>query len=330
MTSTATTDGDPIAAAATGFTDSTAAPQTDAQAYTAAMAAYNSNTALQQYVQSEYGDNAWMMANPELQQILVATAYYGWDQAHVDSALNATSWWKANGQQVAEWQQLQATDPGTALRQIGQTAATVRAAANGLGVQLSDTQINSLAAQATEFSWNSDTINQAVGAMYQTTTTTPTSGTAADFQDQATTLLQQYAVPVSSQTLSDWTNNAVKGTATIAGFEDYLRQQATTLYPFMSKALENGVTPQSFFSPYTSAASSLLGVSEDSINWSDPKWLNAVTQQNPGGEATPVSLTQFQKTLRTDPQYGWSKTADAVSAAYATAGQIAQSFGRVA
>lgn len=323
-------DGDPIAATGSAFTDTTAAPQTDAQAYAAAMAAYSSNTALQQYVQSEYGDNAWMMANPELQQILVATAYYGWDQAHVDSALNATTWWKQNGQQVAEWQQLQATDPSTALREIGQTAATVRASANSLGVQLSDTQINSLAAQATEFSWNSDAINQAVGAMYQSTTTAPTGGTAADFQDQATTLIQQYAVPVTSQTLSDWTTNAVKGTATISGFEDYLRQQATTLYPFMSTALANGITPQSFFSPYTSAASSLLGVSEDSINWSDPKWQSAVTQANPGGEATPVSLTQFQKTLRTDPQFGWNKTADAVSSAYATAQQIAQTFGKVA
>lgn len=331
MTSTMT--GDPISAGGSGtaFSDSTAAaPQTDAQAFTAAMAAYNSNPALKAYVQNEYGDNAWMMSNPELQQILVATAYYGWDQAHVDSALGGTQWWKQNGQQVAEWQQLQATDPSTALRQVGQSAANVRAAANTLGVQLSDTQVNSLGAQAAEFSWNDATINQAVSAMYQTTTTQPTGGTAASFQDQATSLIQQYAVPVSADTLAQWTNNAVSGKADASGFEDYLRQQAQTLYPFMKTALDNGVTPQAWFAPYTSAASSLLGVSDQSINWSDPKWLSAVTQQNPGGEATPVSLTQFQDTLRSNSQFGWSKTADAVATAYTTAKQIAQTFGKVA
>lgn len=323
-------NADPIAATGAAFSDSTATPLSNDQSFSAAMAAYNGNAQLQAYVAQEYGDNAWMMSIPELQQILIATAYYGWDQSRVDSALNATQWWKQNGQAAAEWQQLQATDPNSALRQVGQAAATIRASANSLGVQLSDSQINSLGAQSAEFSWNSATINQAIAAMYKSTTTNPTGGTAASFKDQATAMLQQYAVPVSQTTLDDWTNRAVQGSADISGFEAYLRQQATTLYPFMAKSLAQGVTPQSFFSPYSSAASSLLGVSEGSINWSDPKWLSAVTQQNPGGEQTPVNLTQFQQTLRTDPQFAWSGTADAKAAAYTTAKQIASTFGKVA
>lgn len=324
------TGTDPITATGAAFSDSATAPMTDAQSYSAAMAAYNTNPQLQQYVSQEYGVDSWMMQIPELQQILVATAMYGWDQAHVDSALDSTQWWKQNGQQAAEWQQLQATDPAEASQQLSQTKATVTAAAHALGVQLTDADEGYIANFATEFSWNSDMINQVISAQYSKTTTNPTSGTAASFQDQATSMIQQYAVPVSSQAMATWTANAVSGTADISGFEDYLRQQAKVLYPFMSTALDNGVTPQSFLAPYTSAATTLLGVSDGSINWSDPKWLSAVTQSGPGGESTPVSLTQFQNTLRTDPTFGWSKTANAVSTAYTTAKQIASTFGKVA
>lgn len=312
------------------FSDSSnPAPESDAQAEAAAMAEYQGSASLQQYVAQEYGDLGWMMAIPELQSIIVTAAANNWDEAHISSALDATSWWKQNGQSVAEWQQLQATDPAQAAQQVNQEATRVRAEANTLGVQLDDTQIQNLASLSAEFQFSDTTLSQTIGAQYSKTTSQPTSGTAAQFQDQATAMIQSYAVPVSNQALAQWTSNAVAGTADINGFEDYLRNQAKVLYPFMSTALDNGVTPQSFLSPYTSAASTLLGVSEGSINWSDPKWLSAVTQPGPGGESTPASLTQFQNTLRTDPNFGWSKTADAVSTAYTTAKQVAQTFGKV-
>lgn len=312
------------------FSDSTATPLTDQGAEYVAMAAYNSNPALQQYVQQEYGgDYGWMLAIPELKAILVAAASAGWDGGRISSALYSTTWWKQNGSTVAAWQDLQARDPQQAQAEINQNTNTVRDAAQKLGVQLSDQQIQNIASYNTEFQWTASTLNHVIATQYNATTN-PTSGTAAAFQDSAQQAMQTYAVPMSQQAIQQWTSQAVLGNADAAGLNDYLRNQAKQLYPFMTKAIDQGVTPQAFLAPYSSAAATLLGVSEGSISWSDPKWLSAVTQPGPGGEQTPASLTQFQNTLRSDPTFGYSKTSGAVAAAYTTAKTIATSFGKVA
>jgi hypothetical protein len=328
--------GDPIVATGTGFTDNaSSAPPTDASAIATAMQVWDSNPALQQYVAQNYGYDAWMLANPELAPILIATAYWGWDQAHVDGALSTTTWWAQNGQAARSWQELTQTDPATAQQQVSQMSNTILAEANSLGVQLSNPAITNLATLASEFNWDSDTIHQMVAQQYASTAPgqgqgTATGGTAAQFGDQAQQLIQQYMVPVSQGTLATWTNNAVLGTADISGFEDYLRNAATAMYPWMKTALAQGMTPQSWFSPYTSQAESILGISSDQVNWTDPKWLNALTASQPDGTTAPVNLTQFANTLRSDPTFGYQYTADAKQQAYTMAQTITDAFGKTA
>lgn len=323
---------DPIAAPGGEFNGGSSAEQnanvSDQQAITDAVALYNSNSSLQQYVANNYGDDAWMLSNPELLGVISAAAVNGWDQARVDGALEQTNWWKQNGQAIRQWQQLQATDPASAQQQVAQAKNSVLDEANNLGVAMTDDQLTNMATMSQMYQWNSDTLKQAIASQYQSTAT-PTSGTAASFADQAQQLVGEYMVPVSKQAIQQWTANAVKGTADQNGFEDYLRGQAANLYPFMDKALEQGMTPKDWFSPYTSVAQSTLGISADQVDWTNPKWTNALTQMNPDGTRTPVNTTDFTRTLMSDPSFGYQNTQNAQDAAYSMANTILTTFGKV-
>ena len=323
--------GDPNSPATTSGLQNTAAKnQPLSQTIAQAWAAYQANPNLYNQAVSNDPQYAWMMSNPELAPILIASASGAIDGSQMQAALQGTNWWKTNGQAIRQFQALQATDPATAQQQVAIQRNTIIAEANSLGVQLSDQDITNLATMATELSWDSNTIQQAVAQAFKPATNINTGGTAGNFYDQAHQMMGQYAVPMSDNDIKWWTQQAVLGKADISGFENYLRNQAKTMYSFMGDALDKGITPQQWFAPYTSAASQLLGVSPDSIQWSDPKWLGAVTTRGADGSVTPVNLTQFQDTLRSNAAFGWSKTQDAVSTAYSTAKQIAQTFGKVA
>jgi hypothetical protein len=62
--------------------------------------------------------------------------------------------------------------------------------------------------------------------------------------------------------------------------------------------------------PYRDLAVSELGVAGDSIDFRDPKWLRAVSTNDPeSGQRRMMNQWEWQRTLRGDEAYGWSKTA---------------------
>lgn len=294
---------------------------------------YQKDPQLQQFVRDNYSNYAWMLDNPELAPILVATAANGWGADQVASELTKTTWWKSNGQNVANWEQLQATDPATAAQRVTDMKATILADANTLGVGLNDSQMTTLATQANQFAWDSTTIQRNVANMVTQGANggynfAPT-GTAAQFKNQMTSMLQSYAVPVSQATQDWWTSLAVQGKGDINGVEDYLRQQASQLYPWMASSIAKGIKPTDYLSPYSSIASNLLGTSASAIDWTDPKWQSALLAQQKDGSSLPVSTQQFAVNLRTNPTFGYSQTPTAISNAYSMAQQIETAFGKI-
>jgi hypothetical protein len=306
-----------------------ASPQ-DAEAQ--AIAEYNSNPALKAYIQNNFGYVSWMLNNPELLGVIAAAAVNGWDQARVDGALFQTQWWTQNGSAVRNFQQMQSTDPASAAQEVAAQKATIQTQAQTLGVQLTDDQLTNLATQSATFQWNGDQIMQALRSAY----TSPTAGqaplgTAADMQAAVRQSAGQYLMPSSENMVNFWTTAAIqKGQSTQQMQEElnnYLGQQATQRFPWMSTAISMGMTPQQYLDPYTQQAAKTLAISPDSIDWSDPKWAGALLTTNPDGTQVPKNSDQFNKTLMQNPTFGYSKTAGAIDQAYSTVRTLEQTFG---
>ena len=303
--------------------------------YKQAMAEYNSNQGLQDYINNTYGYATWMMNIPELAQILVTAAVDNWDGGRVTGALNKTQWWQQNGQAARQFLQTQGTDPATIKEQLNAASATIQEKAASLGVQLDAGQLQSLALQSATYQWNADQIDLNVRQMYDTQKTQgPAFGDAAAMDSTIKQVGAAWLQPMDANAVKFWTDAAMSKAQTPSQLQQDMNaafsQQAVQRFPWMKSAIERGMTAQDFLSPYTSQAAKTLSIAPDAIDWSQPKWMGALLQTDPKtGETTPLNSDQFNKKLMQDPQFNYQNTQGAIDQAFATAQTIEQTFGKV-
>jgi hypothetical protein len=311
--------------------DPNEATDTPAQQEAWAMNQYNSNPAIQQYFANNYPDLAWMMQNPELKQILISGSINGWGQGLVDGALQSTQWWQQNGSTVRDWQQKQQQDPASAAQTVAQNKAIAVAAAQQIGVSLTESQLNSLANNASMFQWNQQQIDQNIRGMYQTGS--PVGGDAASIQGALQNVAGNYLTNADTNTINWWTTvgvqNGQSSSQIASEYQNYLQTQAEQRFPWMKSAIQQGMTPKQYLDPYTQQAAKTLSISADSIDWTDPKWQGALLQTQPDGSQAPANADEFNKKLMQDPQFQYSKTQGAIDQAYSVAKTLESTFGAI-
>ncbi len=140
-----------------------------------------------------------------------------------------------------------------------------------------------------------------------------------------------YMVPISDAAAAQLVTQALSsGTTDIATFaKTYFQAQAKSLYPTMAAAIDAGITPKAYTDPYRQTVANLLGVSPDSINMNDPKYLRFVTQKDPKtGLPTAMSLYDTQQLVMSDPTYGYMKSHSAADRASALVQGLGEMFGK--
>jgi hypothetical protein len=114
---------------------------------------------------------------------------------------------------------------------------------------------------------------------------------------------------------------------------DYERQQrefakSPGRYGHLSNLLDQGMTMESIASAYKTTASRLLELNPNAIDMSTGAFEQAVTFGEDGKKRL-MTNGEWEKLLRTDPQYGWEKTNNAKEEARSLSANIAQAFGRI-
>jgi hypothetical protein len=112
---------------------------------------------------------------------------------------------------------------------------------------------------------------------------------------------------------------------------DYERQQrefAKTRYGHLSNLLDQGMTLESIASAYQTTASRLLERNINDIDMSTGAFEQAVSFGEEGKKRL-MTNSEWEKLLRSDPQYGWERTSNAKDEARALSANIAQAFGRI-
>jgi hypothetical protein len=253
--------------------------------------------------------------NPELAAKFKVAVAQGWTTDRFIAEIRGTNWFKTKSDTTREWAILQGADPATATQRLLARQATLRAEETQLGVHLSAAQLNTLANNSIMFGWTDQELRQTMGQAFHYSSTiggTPTQGLAATSIDKMRTTASDYAIPVSDATLQSWTQRVIEGLATPDDFTEYAKQQAKSLYPPLSDAIDKGVTVAQYADPYKQMAQQTLGINPADINFSDPKWNAALNQVDPTTkQRAPMSLADWGTKIRTDSQYGYDQTATA-------------------
>lgn len=276
-----------------------------------------------------YGAYSWMLDIPELAKILnEATAKHTPGDGWLEAALSNSDWYKSYARQAAvDFDILRRSKPRAAEDKVQSTITTITDRATALGIQITPERARDIALHALTVGLTPAELNKAVDNEFHYRPGGVTGQAATELQ----TLREKaraYGVPVSDDTLGSWVEQIVKGTATEDTFDSYIREQAKSLFPSLAGAIDAGFTVRQYADPYLQLIQKELGVTADSVDLTNPKWSRFLVKIDPKtGERTSMDLDETLRTLRSDPQYGWSSTVGAQNMAAAFDQQLGQMFG---
>lgn len=263
---------------------------------------------------------------PDIANLLEQASVNNWSSDQFTANLMGTNWWKQTPESGRDWEIRQLTDPATAGQNQSVMGNKIISLGMMAGVPLSHGQVQMLTQAALSQGWSDAMLQQQI--VQQAKSTQMRAGSIATTQQQLRGMAADYGVNVADATTFKWAKQVEEGQLDPKAFQTYVSGQAKLSHPYWSKQLDEGVTVRQLADPYIQTASQMLGVSADSVDLSQSKWARALQQKDPKtGQPAPMSQLDWERTLMTDPSYGWDKTDNARQAAFGMVDQLQKSFG---
>jgi hypothetical protein len=267
---------------------------------------------------------------PELKDLLLKAAQQGYTPEQFEYELRQTQWYKTNSASAREWDMASQIDPASAQQSVQNAGEIIRNKAMAeFNVQLDDATITRLATSSLRFKWGEQLLSNAIG-LEASKTAGGLSQLASGYVGQSVRqIANDYGLKLGEEAVSQWTAGIATGQQTADTFRTYAIQQAKTLFPSIGGQIDMGMTFQQIVDPYKTAASRILELNPNSIDFTDPKWATAIAFADQSGNQRMMTYPEWGDYLRNNKSFGYEYTTDARSRAYEVSNRLANLFGNV-
>lgn len=257
-----------------------------------------------------------------------------WPPQRVESAVQQTPWYQNTPQAMREWELQKAKDPATVRQSMEKYRAFVDDAQAQLGIKLAGgsgwdlftSPYFKFVEEAAANNWSFEEIK------YQLSLRGGfgSGGGEIEYQTAAVKKLSDdFGVPYSDWASRVWGTQLARGTVDMKAVTGYFAQQAKSLFPGITELIDRGFTVRQIADPYLQIVQQELGVNPETIQLTDPMWSRAINAVGPKGERTSMSLTDWIKTVRTDPVYGYDRTIQARTKGAQLATALSEKMGAI-
>jgi hypothetical protein len=268
---------------------------------------------------------AFFKSQPELMGLLKSAVADQWTPDKFSAELKNTKWWKSNSDTARKAQVQAKSDPATYKASMAAAQAQAQDMAVKAGAILSAKQTQQLATNMVSFGWDDAQISNFLGQYVKFRNDGTLGGQAGAAADQITKYAYDQGIKISDQTVKNNAAYLVRGLTTMQNVQDGLRQQAISTYPGWTEQLNAGASMRDIAAPYIQMTAQELELPESDVDVWHPKVSAALNAADPKGLPAPMSLSDFQKTLRTDP--AWKATQGAQDQTMQVGHQVLQSLG---
>lgn len=275
-------------------------------------------------IRARYGYLGALLDQPDIAEVIASYDSTTESDDQLLARLKGTPTFQNHSTNELNWIALKPADQRA---RIDQQKTDLAHDAQVLGITIAPDRLEQIATDSLRFGWDDTKRSQAIAAEfhYQPGQQTGALGAA---EVSLKKYANDYLVPVADSTLANWETQIAEGTATTDTFKQYFIDQAAGLYKGIEKQLRGGATVQQLAEPYKQDAATELGINPDSIDFSQPKWLRALSSTDPTtGQPTMMGRADWLHTLRTDPTYGWDRSENGVAAGYAVGNALTQALG---
>lgn len=282
------------------------------------------------FIKQNFGSSAYFVDIPEVWDALKGVVKSGKGVNGLEPALEGTAFWKQNTANARSWYVRERADPAQTAADIAQQTQAITNQAQQAGISLDPDRAQQMAQSYLRYGWTQTDLQHAIGAEWHYDPSTKNQAAAVT---QMKADAQNWLVPLSDQAIQTWGQGLISGTVTQDQYAQYLRDNAKSLMPQLSTLIDQHAgdpkfSVSTFADPYKQHAANLLGLQPDQIDFNDSKWRKALDTVDPKtGERRIMSLGEWESTIKTDPTYGYDKTANGIQDGLALAGALKTSMG---
>lgn len=251
-------------------------------------------------------------------------------RAGIQRAIEQTSYWRTTQASIKNWDQLAQPDRD---KRVADQKALIASTFGDLG--LDDATLTDLATIAqrtglTDLGLRQQVYGRALAKPAGVGLDTRTLALESAAADNLRAVGRAYGyTPSTAELESALTGKPMAGTGTVVT-EETIRQKAQKAakgqYSWLSEQIDAGLTLDDIFTNYRNYAARTLQVDPSTIDFTtNPKWAVAFGDKQNGQ----LSLNEWTRRLKSDPQYGWQFTDEANKQVNSVVSTLERAFGLV-
>ncbi len=277
---------------------------------------------------SNYGWSwAMLSSQPELKKLFQTAVAEDWDEKRFSASIDDTEWWKTTSETARQAQMMQASDPATWNAQINATAMKLRMFANEMGALVPESMMGKIAEDVLRTGMGDEQIRATLGGYITFTDEGTLGGRAGQAGFKLKQLAYMNGVQVSDDAVKNYAQQIAMGVSTMEQAEQYVRNMASSMFPTYKDQIDAGGNMMDIASPYMQILSEEMEINPGEVNLFDPRVKQALNGIDESGKPIGMSLTDFQKSVRTSPE--WLKTNKAQTQLMSTANAVLKDMGMV-
>lgn len=277
-------------------------------------------------IEQEYGlAYALFKAFPELDGLLQQAVKQNWDANKFQVELRQTDWFRKHSDVWRQGQALKYADPATYRERLINSRTQVQNLAGAFDADLSKKALKRLSERALLFGWSEDQIRDNLAGYVRPGADGHYEGQLSSIEEQLRNTAMRNGVRVGKKQLRNWMRSIVRGNASQDQYQTYIRDVAAKTFSAYGDQIRGGMDLMDVASPYMQSMSEVLELNPASVDLYDKTIRRALSHRDADGNPTPMSVTDFEDSLRADKR--WQYTDNARETMTGMAISLGQQFG---
>lgn len=252
----------------------------------------------------------FLKGNKELRGLFDDAVSGSWSPDKFQAKLRNTKWWKENSDTMRKAAMEKQTDPATWEAKLNATKVQVQQLAAEMGAAIPGSKLGKIAEQVLKTGLDESGLRNVLGQYitFQKNGST-LNGEAGAYEQDIREFAYGMGVSLDKQTIKNQAQLIGRGMATAQDFKSQIVNQAASTFPTYRQQLEAGQSMLDIASPYIQSMAETFDMPATSIKVTDPLIKAALNGVDKSGKPTGMDQTTFLNSLRNDPRWGRTKTA---------------------
>lgn len=271
------------------------------------------NFNMQDFIE-KYGAQAAIAATvPDVARLLEQAMAEGWTQDKFIAEFMNTAWFRSNAESFRSAAIARTADPAEFDASKKKLVEKIQRQAIKNGVIVDAGDADRLAESLLDEYWGrsvpDDVLDARLGAV--TAMSRVFGGKTMSAADSLRQMAYSMGVKFDPSYFDAAAKSIVAGASTIEQWEQSIKDAAKSRFPMFAAQIDAGMTVDQVTSPYKQTMSALLELPVGSIGLDDPMLSRAFGSVDKDGKPSVMGLWDFEKSLRNDPRWGFTKNARA-------------------